>query len=291
MFAGSARLGTKTYGKEIMIACYCRVSSDSQKHDSQKEEVRRWLKGNRIKLSEVRWYEDTESGDAAARPGLEAMKKAIFGGEMNTIVFWKLDRISRDMREGINLLADWCERGLRMVSVTEQLDLNGTVGRIVAGVLFGVAEIQLSQIWQRQAAGIALAKQRGVYKGRQKGTTKARPQRARDLCRQGLTHREIATAMNVSECTVRSYLRQCPEPPKIMQVELYLEVENNNKFVRGRKRAREDIERFVLARYKARKRYKDGNEYILSEAESHADMRHCFIEADARSFDDLDRCW
>jgi DNA invertase Pin-like site-specific DNA recombinase len=36
-----------------MIACYCRVSSDSQKHESQKEEIRRWLKGNRIKLSEV----------------------------------------------------------------------------------------------------------------------------------------------------------------------------------------------------------------------------------------------
>jgi DNA invertase Pin-like site-specific DNA recombinase len=161
------------------------------------------------------------------------MKKAVFGGEVDTIVFWKLDRISRDMREGINLLADWCERGLRVVSVTEQLDLNGTVGRIVAGVLFGVAEIQLSQIRERQAAGIALAKQRGVYTGRKKGTTEARPQRARDLCGQGLTHREIATAMNVSERTVRSYLRQCPEPPKIMRVELYLTVENNNKFVRG----------------------------------------------------------
>ena len=97
------------------------------------------------------------------------MKKAIFGGEVDTIVFWKLDRISRDMHEGINLLADWCERGLRVVSVTEQLDLNGTVGRVVAGVLFGVAEIQLSQIRERQAAGIALAKQRGVYKRKTEG--------------------------------------------------------------------------------------------------------------------------
>lgn len=94
-----------------------------------------------------------------------------------------------------------------------------------------------------------------------------------------------------------------------MRVELYLEVENNNKFVRGRKRAREDIEEFVLSPYKPRKRHKDGNEYILHipyetdkeldeiiydilrEAESHADMRHCFIEADARSLDDHDRYW
>ena len=30
---------------------------------------------------------------------------------------------------------------------------------------------------------------------------------------------------------------------------------------------------------------------ILREAESHADMRHCFIEADARALDDPDRYW
>jgi hypothetical protein len=69
--------------------------------------------------------------------------------------------------------------------------------------------------------------------------------------------------MKVFERTVRSYLKQCPKPPKIMRVELYLTVENNNKFIRGRKRARKDIEQFVLARYKIRKRHKDGNGYIL----------------------------
>ncbi|MDH3603913.1 MAG: recombinase family protein [Candidatus Tectomicrobia bacterium] len=292
-----------------MIACYCRVSSDSQNHESQKAEIKRWLKGNKIKLSAVTWYEDTESGTTSARPALEAMKTAVFGGEVDTIVVWKLDRISRDMREGINLLADWCDRGLRVVSVTEQLDLGGTVGRIVASILFGMAEIQLTQIRERQAAGIALAKQRGVYKGRKKGTTKARPQRARELCEQGLTHKEIATAMQVSERTVRYYLQQCPKPPKVMQIELHLYIENNSKFVRGKKRAREDIERYVLSYYKYRKPRKDGSDYVLeipyeSDAEidrimddlfaedwSHADDRHCFIEPFARSVDDPERVW
>ncbi len=292
-----------------MIACYCRVSSESQKHDSQKDTIKRWLKGNRIKLSTVRWYEDTDSGTALERRALEAMKKAIFDGEVDTIVFWKLDRVSRDMREGINLLAGWCERGLRVVSVTEQLDLGGTVGRIVASVLFGVAEMQRTQIRERQAAGIALAKERGVYKGRQKGTTKARPQRARDLCEQGLTHKEIAAAMEISERTVRNYLQQCPKPPKVMEIELHLSIENNSKFVRGKKRAREDIERFVLSDYKYRKRHKDGSDYVLEipyesdealdrlmedlfmEAWSHADDRHCFVSPFARSVADPDRVW
>lgn len=95
----------------------------------------------------------------------------------------------------------------------------------------------------------------------------------------------------------------------IMKVRLYLSVENNSKFVRGKKKAREDIERFVLAYYHMEKPYKDHGEYILSipydtdeelektiddilgEASSTADLRHCFIEADVIAVDDPDRSW
>ena len=38
----------------------------------------------------------------------------------------------------VNLLADWCERGVRVVVITQQLDLSGAVGRLVANVLFGL---------------------------------------------------------------------------------------------------------------------------------------------------------
>jgi hypothetical protein len=41
---------------------------------------------------------------------------------------WKLDRIARSMREGINILSRWCELGVRVVSITQQIDLSGTVG-------------------------------------------------------------------------------------------------------------------------------------------------------------------
>jgi hypothetical protein len=47
--------------------------------------------------------------------------------------------------------------------------------------LFGIAEIELQHAKERQAAGIALARKRGVYTGRRPGTTKAAPSRARTL--------------------------------------------------------------------------------------------------------------
>ena len=196
-----------------MYACYCRVSTRRQKNDSQRAEIQRWLTNHRIRKSSVRWYEDRESGTSLKRTAFDQMQRAIFAGEVDTVVVWKLDRISRRQHEGIGLLADWCERGIRMVVVTQQIDLSGAVGRMVASVLFGLAEIELEYRRERQAAGIAVAKRRGAYHGRQKGTTKARPGRARRLRNQGLSVAEIAQALAVSDRTVFRYLAdEVPAP-------------------------------------------------------------------------------
>jgi DNA invertase Pin-like site-specific DNA recombinase len=191
-----------------LIACYCRVSTRHQKNDSQRAEIERWLRNNQMDLSAVRWFEDKESATAPHRPAFEAMQAAIFDNTINTVVIWKLDRLSRRLRDGINLLADWCERGVRVVAVTQQIDLSGTVGHMVASVMFGLAEIELEYRRERQAAGIAVAKRKGVYKGRRSGTTKARPPRAQELQANGLTVPEIANAMAVSERTVFRYLNE-----------------------------------------------------------------------------------
>jgi DNA invertase Pin-like site-specific DNA recombinase len=189
-----------------MIACYCRVSSRRQRHDSQKAELQRWLRNNGIRARRVTWFEDTETGRTLRRPAFEHLQQAIFNGAVKTVVVWKLDRLSRRQRDGVNLLADWCERGTRLVVVTQQIDLSGTVGRLVASVLFGLAEIEQEYRRERQAAGIAVAKRKGVYHGRLQGTTKAKPSRARALLARGLTAPEIANALHVSTRTVFRYL-------------------------------------------------------------------------------------
>ncbi len=61
---------------------------------------------------------------------------------------------------------------------------------------------------ERQSAGINVAKKAGVYKGRQRGTTKGKPERAKNLRSQGLSVEEIANAMAVSRRTVFRYLSQ-----------------------------------------------------------------------------------
>lgn len=191
----------------MSIACYCRVSTRQQKTDSQEAEIRKWLAGNGIDPTQVVWYRDHETGKTLKRPEFDRLQRDIFSGHVRTVVVWKLDRLSRRLRDGVNVLADWCEMGLRIVVVTQQIELNGAVGRMIAAVMLGLAEIELEYRRERQMAGIEVARAKGKFAGRQQGTTKARPQRAQELKQQGLTPPEIANALGTSLRTVWRYLR------------------------------------------------------------------------------------
>jgi probable addiction module antidote protein len=108
--------------------------------------------------------------------------------------------------------------------------------------------------------------------------------------------------------------RSLPPPPptksKVLKVTLWLRVERNSKFVRGKTRAREDIEYYVLGHYDMKKRWADGSEYeltipydtdeelddiiyrdILQAASLQADMHNCFIETDMRALNGSERSW
>jgi len=106
---------------------YIRVSSPKgQKTDSQRAELEAWLKRQRIKRAQ--WFEDRESATTLQRDAFQELQAAIFAGEIDTVVVWKLDRLACSLKEGINVLADWCQRGVRMIAVTQQIDLSGPAG-------------------------------------------------------------------------------------------------------------------------------------------------------------------
>ena len=94
------------------------------------------------------------------------------------------------------------------MSVTQQIDLSGAVGRMVASVIFGLAEIELEYRRERQAAGVKVAKARDVFTGRRRGTTKGTPKRALELRNRGMQVAETANALDVSERTVFRYLNK-----------------------------------------------------------------------------------
>jgi DNA invertase Pin-like site-specific DNA recombinase len=189
------------------VAAYVRVSTVGQNEAGQRAEIGRWLAGNGIDPDNVVWFADKATGNNLKRPAFEKLQQAVFLGEVGTVVVYKLDRLSRSLRDGINVLCDWCDRGLRVVAVSQAIDFNGTLGKMLASVLLGVAEMEQETRRERQAAGIAAAKKAGVYLGRRPGTQKADPQRASELRAKGLTVAEIGKALGVGRNTVFVYLR------------------------------------------------------------------------------------
>lgn len=188
------------------IACYVRVSTIGQNEAGQRKAIKEWVTAN-MPNCKIVWYVDKKSGDDLNRPAFEKLQSDVFDGKVKVVVVWRLDRLSRTIRDGLSTLCEWCDRGIRLVSVSQQIDFNGTIGKMIASVLFGVAEMEQQTRKERQAVGIEVAKERGVYKGRKKGATKAKPARAVELRAKGLKDDEIAKQLGCTRRTVQRYLR------------------------------------------------------------------------------------
>lgn len=186
-------------------AIYTRTSTYGQNHASQKREIDRWIAAHGLSAT---YFIDHATGDNLDRPGFQRLQQAIFNGEVSTVVVYKLDRLSRSLRDGVNILTDWLDRGIRVVATSQGHDFSGPTGKLIASVLLSVAEMEQETRRERQAAGIAAAKERGIYLGRKVGTRKVDPSKVRDLKARGLSNAEIAKITNVSTKTVARYLAQ-----------------------------------------------------------------------------------
>ena len=186
-------------------ALYIRVSTLDQESGlkSQETALRDYAANHGLK--NVVWYRDRVSGGTLARPAFEKLQKDVFAGKIDTILVWKLDRISRSLRDGINVLSDWCEKGIRVVSVTQQLDLSGAIGQLVAGVLLGIGQMERENLRENTKRGLQAARARGKVLGRQ---IRLHADDIIKLKKEGLSMSEIAVRLNATRQGLYECLRR-----------------------------------------------------------------------------------
>lgn len=191
--------------KNSNVAVYLRVSTLDQEKglESQQKAIEAFLKGHGI--SDAVWYRDRLSGKDTRRPAFEKLQKDIFCGKVKTVVTWRLDRISRSMRDGVNVLCDWLEKDIRVVAVSQQFDFSGPVGKLIAGVLFAIAELDREAIRTNTCRGLEAARKKGIKLGkpRQLFAGEIVP-----MLEQGQTVAAVAAFYNVSAQAVYRALKR-----------------------------------------------------------------------------------
>ena len=133
---------------------YIRVSTIDQNTDRQ-------LHG--IELDRV--YEDKCSGKDANRPKLTECLAYLREGD--TLHIHSIDRLARSLRDLLNIVEDLLARGVKIVFHKEGMTFDGVNPNpsqaLYLKVLGSVAEYERALIKERQAEGIALARQRNAY--------------------------------------------------------------------------------------------------------------------------------
>ncbi len=190
------------------IACYIRVSEYGPNQAGQRRGINRWLKGNGIDTKSVRWYIDKSAGNSLDRPKFDRLQADILNGEVGTIVIWRLDRLSPTTRNGLEVLCNWCANSLRIVSVSQQIDFKGRVGKTIASVLRGVAEMDEQTRRERTKSGLASARARGRAGGRPKlAADEATVLKAKELQKDNtLSINDICKRLKISRSTYYRYV-------------------------------------------------------------------------------------
>ena len=189
------------------VACYIRVSTVGTPQATQRREINRWLKSNRINAKAVRWYID-KSDTLLRRPKFEELQADILDGKVRAVVASHLDRLATAPREGLNALIDWCEQSLRVVSVSQQIDVKGKDCTMIGNILRGVAEMDKQTRGERTKAGLAASIASGFVVGRPKVLADdVAVLKAKKLTKDGkLTVNEICEKLEISRSTYYRYV-------------------------------------------------------------------------------------
>ncbi|TQJ39126.1 DNA invertase Pin-like site-specific DNA recombinase [Arthrobacter sp. SLBN-112] len=155
-----------------------------------------------------RVFTDKASGRDTARPELTELLR--FARDGDTVVVHSMDRLARNLDDLRALVQGLTRKGVRVEFVKESLVFTGEdspMANLMLSVMGAFAEFERSLIKERQREGIALAKQRGAYKGRKKILA---PDQAAELAQRagsGVPKADLARDYGISRETVYQYLR------------------------------------------------------------------------------------
>jgi DNA invertase Pin-like site-specific DNA recombinase len=155
-----------------------------------------------------RTFEDHASGKDTSRPQLTAMVGYVRAGD--TVIVHSMDRLARNLENLRSLVRTLTDKGVRVQFLKENLTFTGEaspMSDLLLNVMGSFAEFERALIRERQREGVALAKAKGVYKGRSRSLSPEQVDQLRSKAAAGVKKTALAREFNVSRETVHRYLR------------------------------------------------------------------------------------
>lgn len=181
---------------------YARVSTGDQSLDQQLDALTAaGVESNRV-------YTDKLSGTSTRerRPGLAALLDYARAGD--AIVVVGIDRLGRNAAEVMTTIRELGEQNIVLRSLREGIDTTNATGRMVAGVLASLAELELELGRERRAAARQARRAWGQHVGRPKVLDEKKAALAQRMHASGESASTIATALGVSRATVYRVLSE-----------------------------------------------------------------------------------
>jgi DNA invertase Pin-like site-specific DNA recombinase len=184
--------------KKAMIYGYARVSTATQGRDgnSLEDQVAALEKYGCQKI-----IQETFTGKTMDRPKFLRLLEELQEGD--TLVVCKLDRFARTAIEGVQVVRELFERGVRVHILNMGLVENTLTGNLILTVMLAFAEYERGTIVERTQTGKAVARLDPSFKdGRPKKFTPEQIQLALSLLEEGKTYRQITTMTGISKSTL-----------------------------------------------------------------------------------------
>jgi DNA invertase Pin-like site-specific DNA recombinase len=176
---------------------YLRVSTFDQNPDRQLEDVQL-----------ARTFIDKASGKDTKRPQFDALMSFIRTGD--TLVVHSMDRLARNLDDLRSIVQNLTQRGVCIEFIKERLTFSGEdspIAILMLSVMGAFAEFERALIRERQREGIALAKQRGVYRGRRRSLSPEQILSLHQQVKNGDKKAKVARDFGISRETLYQYLR------------------------------------------------------------------------------------
>jgi DNA invertase Pin-like site-specific DNA recombinase len=181
---------------------YARVSTGHQSLDQQLDAL------TAAGVDPKRVYRDKLSGTSTReqRPGLAALLDYVRPGD--AIVVVGIDRLGRNAAEVMTTIRELRDREIVLRSLREGIDTSNATGRMVAGVLASLAELELELGRERRAAAREARRARGQHIGRPKALDEKKAALAMRMHASGESASTIASAVGASRATVYRLLAE-----------------------------------------------------------------------------------